>query len=84
MKNKIVWVKFYDNNYYKILLKLNSIDVNIYNNIQKDNSVLVQINYEDYKKIKKYLISYKTEIVEVSGILKIKQMLKKYFVFLLK
>ena len=82
MTNKIVWVKFYDNNYYKILLKLNSIDVNIYNNIQKDNSVLVQINYEDYKKIKKYLISYKTEIVEVSGILKIKQMLKKYFVFL--
>ena len=81
MNEEIIWVKFYNNNYYRLLLKLNSLDVTIYDNKKENEYILVKVKYNDYLKIKKYLISYKTEIYAYSGKLKIKEFLKKYQVF---
>ncbi len=80
-REKIVWVRINAKSYYNVLIKLNDIGVTIFDN-QKDNKgILIKTTIKDYKRIKKYLVSYKIEIEKVAGILKIKEVIKKYIVF---
>lgn len=80
-KEKIIWVKINSKNYYNILIKLNDIGITLFDNKKEKDYILFKTTYKDYKRIKKYLVSYKIEIVGVSGFLKIKQLFKKYIVF---
>ncbi len=84
MKNKsIVWVKIKSDKYYNLLLKLNKIGINVLE-IKKDkNNILIKTYYEDYKRIKKYLISYKVKIVSKTGLIKYIEVAKKYIVFII-
>lgn len=79
--NNITWVKIETNKYYKVISKLSDIGINIYDNKIFNNYILIKTNYSDYKKINKYLKSYKVNIYSSSGIARIKEVLKKYFVF---
>lgn len=81
MNKKIVWVKIEVSKYYNLLLKLNNIGINIYEIKKLDNYILIKTLYKDYKRIKKYLISYKVSIYSNTGFERIKEILKKYQVF---
>ncbi len=81
--NKLIWVKFYNSNYYQLMLRLNNIGITIYDNKKDKDDIFVKINKDDYEKIQKYLISYKKEISGLSGILKINWLIKKYLIFII-
>ena len=76
-----MWVKIETDKYYNLLLKINNIGINVYDVKTFNNYILIKINNGDYKKLRKYLISYKTSIYSLTGIDKIKQIIKKYVVF---
>ena len=78
---KILWIKINAKSYYNLLIKLNDIGIAILDNKKLNDYILIKTTYSDYKKIKKYLISYKTTIYSNSGMLKIKEIVKKYIVF---
>lgn len=80
-KENILWVKIDVKNYYNILMKLNDIGITMYDNRKQKDYILIKTNMEDYKKIKKYLISYNVSIYGNSGIAKIKEIINKYIVF---
>jgi len=79
--NNLMWVKIETDKYYNLLLKINNIGINVYDVKTFNNYILIKINNDDYKKLRKYLISYKTSIYSLTGIDKIKQIIKKYVVF---
>ena len=73
-----IWIKTTTNNPNKLILKLNQINVNIYNTLYKGDSILFEIEEKDLKKIKKYLLTYRFTIVKNSGIYGVLEKLKKY------
>lgn len=81
--NDLIWVKIKTKSYYNLLIKLNEISINIYSNKKYNDFVLLKITYDDYKKIKKYLISYESNIDSLIGIPKVKEIVKKYIVFII-
>ncbi len=81
-KDKIVWVSFNTSRYYNLFIKLNEIGITIFDNKCKKDSVLIKTTYKDYKKIKKYLISYQAEITGVDGFYKEVKLFKKYIFFI--
>lgn len=81
--NKFVWVKINNKNYYNTLIKLNDIGVCLYDNKKINDYILIKTTYADYKKIKKYLISYKVSIFSNSGFYKLKEIINKYRVFIM-
>lgn len=80
-KDKVLWVKIDCKNYYNLMIKLNDIGIILYDNKKQNNYILIKTTYNDYQKIKKYLVSYKSSIYSNSGFEKIKEVLKKYEVF---
>lgn len=80
-KERIIWVKIESKSYYNLLIKLNDISVTIFDNKKVDNYILIKTTYEDYKRIKKYLVSYKVSIYANSGLQKLKEIIKKYEIF---
>ncbi len=83
IKKEIVWIKIEAKSYYNILTKLSELGITIYDNKKNDDGILIKTSLKDYERIKKYLVSYKTEIVTSSGLLKIKELMQKYIVFFL-
>lgn len=59
-----------------ILLKLNKINVDIRNVVYERDALILEILVEDIKRVKKYLISEKIEVLEDTGIYKVKNTLK--------
>lgn len=57
--------------------------VNIYEVKKEENILYIVVDVEGYKKVKKIKTSYDIEIVNVSGVLKIKEVINKYFFFIL-
>lgn len=57
--------------------------VNIYEVKKEAKKLYIVVDVEGYKKVKKIKTSYDIEIVNVSGILKIKEVINKYFFFIL-
>ena len=81
MNKKIIWIKIEVNSYYNLLLKLNNIGINVYDIKKLNDYILIKTLYSDYKRIKKYLVTYKVSIYSYTGLEKIKLFLKKYWVF---
>ena len=67
----------------KLILKLNKINVSIKNIKYENEYIVFEILESDIKKVKKYLISYKLEIIEDTGIYKIKNILKKNVIYII-
>lgn len=66
-----------------LLLKLNRLNVDI-KDIQYETSYLkFKIYNKDLKRVKKYLLSYKVEIIDETGIYKLKKELKKNNLFII-
>ena len=83
MNKDIIWLKIYTNGYYNLFLKLNDIGITILDNKKYKDYILIKTSYKDYERIKKYLISYKIEIYDSAGYLKIKDIVKKYRIFIM-
>jgi len=83
MTKKIIWIKIDDNNYYRLLLKINNIGVSIFEIKKQDNYILIKTFYDDYKKLKKYLISYKITIYSKTGLYRLKEIITKYKIFMI-
>lgn len=79
--NDLIWVKIETLKYYNLLLKLNNMGIEVFDIKKFNNYVLLKINFDDYSKIKKYLITYKSSIYSFTGKEKIKLFLKKYKIF---
>lgn len=58
-------------------------NINIYEIEKSTKKLYIVIDVEGYKKIKKIKTSYDIEVVDVSGILKLKEVISKYFFFIL-
>ncbi len=65
-----------------ILLKLNKINVDIKNILYEKDYLYFDILSNDIKKIKKYLISYKFEVIDELGIYKLRKELRKNMLFI--
>jgi len=65
-----------------LLLKLNNLSVSIRNIVYEKDYLVFEIIQSDIKRIKKYLVSYKLEIIENTGIYKYKDILKKNSLFI--
>lgn len=66
----------------ELLLKLNSLNVSIKNISYEKEYLVFEILASDIKKIKKYLVSYKLEIIDETGLYKYKSILKKNSLFI--
>ena len=63
-----IWVEVETNNYSRFLLKCQSLNINIYKVIEKDN-LLIKILYKDFNKLNK-ILKHKAEappIINKSG-----------------
>ena len=78
--NKVhyLWIKTSIDNPNKLILKLHQINVNIYNILYEGEFILFEIEAKDFKKIKKYLLTYKFSIEKNSGIYGVLDKIKKY------
>lgn len=61
----------------KILLKLNKIEINIKNIRYEKDYLIFEIRESDIKRVKKYLVSEKIEILDETGLYKVKKEIKK-------
>lgn len=75
-------VRIKTNQKSKILLKLNKINISMRNIRFQDNYVYFEVNDNDIRRIKKYLISEKIEIIDDTGIYKIKKEIKNNLLFI--
>jgi len=80
-KGKIVWIRIEETKYYNLILKLSNIGIDIYEIKKYSNYVLIKTTYKDYKRVKKYLISYKISLYSNTGLNKLKELVKKYQIF---
>lgn len=83
MFKNIIWIKINATSYYNLLIKLNDIGVNVLDNKNKNDYILIKTYLNDYYKIKKYLKSYKISVYSNTGLLKIKDIFRKYIVFII-
>ena len=60
-----------------LLLKLNRLNVDIKDIIYEKDGLKFKIDKQDLKKIKKYLMSYEVELLDETGVYKLKKELKK-------
>lgn len=75
-------IKIDTSNKSKTLLKLNNLNINMHNIMYQKEAIIFDTTKEDYKKIKKYLVSIKPVIVSVYGKDKIKKNIKTHSLFL--
>ena len=81
MDNYQLFVKGKNPDYF--LRKIIDKNINIYNIVKKTNELYIVVDKEGYSKIKKIKTSYEIVVVGVSGILKLKELVNKYFFFIL-
>lgn len=75
-------VRIHTTNKSKILLKLNSMNINMKNIEYQDKYLIFETSQEDIKRMKKYLLSNKVEVISELGIDKIKKELRKNMLFI--
>ena len=81
------------NNYYEIEIKGKSLrlfinrilksNINIYDIKYEKEKIIIKCSYQDYQKIKKLNYTNKIKIIKVHGNKKLKDLIKKYHIFLL-
>lgn len=80
--NRVIWIKTKCDNYYKLVNKISKIDVKIYEIKYIDKILYLKVKNKDYKRLKKYIISNKFEVISYSLMKKIK-LNKTYLISLL-
>ncbi len=78
----VVRVKINSQNKSNIILKLNKINVGISNVVYERDAILFDISINDLKRVRRYLISYKVEVVDEVGIYKLRKNIKKNILFI--
>lgn len=78
-----VLVRLKTNQKSKILLKLNKINISMKNINYQDKYLYFEVLSSDIKRIKKYLISEKIEVIDETGIYKLRKELKKNLLFII-
>jgi len=81
--NHFVLVRIKTNKKNKLLLKLNKINVSIKNIKYEDKYLVFEIINTDIKRIKKYLVSYKIEFIDDTGIYKLRNEIRKNMLFII-
>ncbi len=81
--NNYILVECITDNYYKLINKLISLNIRIDNINYNKSNVRFIIVYSDYKKLKKYLVTYKFKIIRRYGISHIKDIIKNNIIFIL-
>ncbi len=76
MNNKVL-IKVSNYNYYKLINKLNNLNVFIYNTNKHNKYVFFEVSKSDYLLIKKYARNYKFKIMKEKGLHSIVNALKK-------
>ena len=79
MNNKYIWITCSCHNYYQTILKINKLNINIYDSNYDNNLLNIKIKDQDYKTIKKYLPSLLVKNKFNTGIGKIHELIHKYF-----
>ena len=66
--NNIVWIECECNNYYKLIKKVENLNIKIYEVKYIDNKMYLKVSKDDFKKIDKYIVSYKFKVIRNTGI----------------
>lgn len=83
MNKSKVWVKFDTDKYYNLVLKLNNLGIDVYEIKKFNNYILIKVRLEDYKLIAKTLLTYNTNIYSGVGLIKVKEFINKYLIFII-
>ena len=83
MNKHYCWIKCKVNNYYKFINKVNRLNIRLEQIIYNDKTVYIKVNESDYKKLKKYLISYDFYKYKELGIYKVKEIINKYKIYII-
>ena len=81
--NKIIWVRSKCNDYYRFISKVQYLNINILDIKYENNYVYLKIDSKYLEKLNKYLVSYKFRVVNVTGIYKVIEILKKNYIFVI-
>ena len=81
--NKIIWVRSKCNDYYRFISKVQYLSINILDIKYENNYVYLKIDSKYLDKLNKYLVSYKFRVVNVTGIYKVIELLKKNYIFVI-
>ena len=81
--NKIIWVRSKCSDYYRFISKVQYLNINILDIKYENNYVYLKIDSKYLEKLNKYLVSYKFRVVNVTGIYKVIELLKKNYIFVL-
>ena len=81
--NKIIWVRSKCSDYYRFISKVQYLNINILDIKYENNYVYLKIDNKYLEKLKKYLVSYKFRVVNVTGIYKVIELLKKNYIFVI-
>ena len=83
MNKNIVWIESNCDNYYRLISKVESLSIKIYEVKYIDKKLYLKVTKTDYEKINKYIISYKFKIIKNTGINKVLDYIKKEKIFLI-
>ena len=81
--NKIIWVRSKCSDYYRFINKVQYLSINILDIKYENNYVYLKIDSKYLEKLNKYLVSYKFRVVNVTGIYKVIELLKKNYIFVI-
>ncbi len=70
---KKIWIKVNSDKYYKILKKLNDLEIEIFDIKKIEEEIYFKIYTENFEKIKKFLYTYEFKYHSLSGIYSIKE-----------
>lgn len=81
--NKVIWVRSKCSDYYRFISKVQYLNINILDIKYENNYVYLKIDNKYLDKLNKYLVSYKFRVVNVTGIYKVIELLKKNYIFVI-
>ena len=81
--NKVIWVRSKCSDYYRFISKVQYLNINILDIKYENNYVYLKIDNKYLEKLNKYLVSYKFRVVNVTGIYKVIELLKKNYIFVI-
>ena len=83
MYRDIVCVKAKCSDYYKLIKKIETINVILYEIKYDENYLYIKVSRKDYDKLCKYIVSYKFEIIDNTGIKKLKDVIINNKIFII-
>ena len=81
--NNTIWIATKVLDYYSFINKLNYFKLNVLEIKYKEHIVYLRIFFKDYKKFKRYLVNYKFKISKQEGLIYLKEIIKKNYIFLI-